>query len=137
VSLRTCEICGKRPARFVCQECGRQVCEVCFDPKRWLCIDCSRRLTEEIPSALETPFLTPFKLFFIGFAVIFAGMIVLMGASILSGTLAGTGGFVWIFPLPPIVFGSGQEALWVALIAIVLLVPLMLLLLFTWKALTR
>jgi len=94
-------------------------------------------LRAEIPVVSEPTFLTPFKLFFIGFAVIIAGMILLTGASLMSGAISSTGGFVWIFPFPPIVFGSGQEALWTALIAALLLIPLIVLLIFAWKALAR
>lgn len=135
--MRTCESCGKRPARFVCQDCGHQVCEVCFEPDRWLCIDCSRRLREGVPVTWRVAFPTPFKLFLIGFAVILVGMVILMVASVMFGTLAGTGGFIWIFPLPPFVFGSGQKALWASFMALVLLASLIVLLLFAWKALSR
>ena len=83
MQVRTCEVCGKRSARYVCQECGRKVCEVCLEPRTWICSDCYNRLKSEIPTPAVEAFTwsTPFKLFLLGFLTIVVGMIV---SSVLS-----------------------------------------------------
>ena len=42
-------------------------------------------------------------------------------ATVLFGTSAG-GAFIWIFPLPPIGFGTGPHAFWVILLSVALTV---------------
>lgn len=93
-----CEICGGLKAYFVCSRCGRDVCSGCFHPKSCLCSLCAN--TEKIgkPSALTTGdlFSAFGRLFPLGIAFIFAGMILTVIASILSAPSGG--GFVIIFP---------------------------------------
>jgi len=115
---KICEICGNRPARYICQECGRSACEFCFVPERWLCIECYRKLAYHAPvppitREIEINF--PIKLFLIGFTIIFVGTLILMLSSLYASSTQG--GFIWIFPLPPFFFGAGQEKSW-SLIAI-------------------
>jgi uncharacterized membrane protein len=62
------------------------------------------------------------KLFFAGFLLILLGVIILMAATLLSGSgNASFGGviFIWFFP---IVFGAGPEAHWLILFAVILAV---------------
>lgn len=61
-------------------------------------------------------------LFFAGFLIILLGMVLLVASAFWAGTgTANIGGviFIWFFP---IVFGTGPEAHWLILLAIVLAV---------------
>ena len=111
---KICEICGNRPARYICQECGRSACEFCFIPERWLCIDCYRKLAYQPPiqpitGKVEIDF--PVKLFFIGFIIMFIGTLIIMLSSLLHAAST-QGGFIWIFPLPPLFFGLNPNEKW-------------------------
>jgi len=118
--VKTCEICGKRVARYVCQECGREVCQFCFEPNTWVCQDCYNNLRREAPVLEAFPWPTPFKLFLLGFILMFLGMIVLTIATIFFGSSSSAGGVIWILPLPPIGFGAGPYAFWAILLVIAL-----------------
>jgi len=122
MQVKTCEVCGKRAARYTCQECGQEVCQFCFEPNTWFCSDCYNHLKRET-SALESfQWSTPFKLFVLGFILMFVGIIIMMIATVLFGTSAGAGAIIWIFPLPPIGFGTGPYAFWVILLGVALTV---------------
>lgn len=58
-------------------------------------------------------------LFFIGFFIIFVGILFLVAAALLSGGTASIGGVIFIGPIP-VVFGAGPEAQWLILFAIIL-----------------
>jgi len=124
--VRTCEICGNRVARYVCQECGREVCQFCFEPSTWVCQDCYNRLRLEAPVLEAFPWSTPFKLFLLGFVLMFVGMILMVIATIFFGSSSIAGGVIWILPLPPIGFGAGPYAFLAMLLAVVLAIGLIL-----------
>jgi len=122
MQVKTCEVCDKRAARYICQECGRGICQFCFEPATWICLDCSNSL-ERGTSALESfQWSTPFKLFLLGFVLMFVGMVVIMIAVVLFGASMDVGTIIWIFPLPPIGFGTGPYALWAILLVVALTV---------------
>jgi len=109
---KTCQTCGKRPARYVCQECGQEVCQICLEPNMWVCFPCYEKIRQktptlprEIPGVPSWPL--PFKLFLLGFLLIFIGMILMMMASVLLGASAGA--VIWIIPFPPIFLGAGPH----------------------------
>ncbi|MBC7130099.1 DUF131 domain-containing protein [Candidatus Bathyarchaeota archaeon] len=58
-------------------------------------------------------------LFFIGFAIIIVGMLLMIFAAASSSGQASVGGFILIGPFP-IVFGAGPGAQWLVLFAIIL-----------------
>ena len=120
--LKTCELCGKRAARYICQECGRKVCQFCFEPNTWVCLDCYNNLSRGTSASELLQWSTPFKLFLVGFVVMFAGIIIMVIATVLFGTSAGGGAVIWIFPLPPIGFGTGPYALWAISLGVALTV---------------
>ena len=124
--IRTCEICGKRVARYVCQECGREVCQFCFEPGTWVCQDCYNRLRREAPVLEASPWTTPFKLFLLGFILMFVGMIVMVIAAAFFGAPTSAGVLVFIPPLPPIGFGAGPYAFLAILLAVALAIGLIL-----------
>ena len=122
MQVKTCEVCGNRAARYICQECGRKVCQFCFEPNTWICSDCYNHLKRE-SSALESfQWSTPFKLFLLGFVLMFVGIIVMMIATVLFGASISAGAIIWIFPLPPIGFGTGPYAFWIILLGVALTV---------------
>ncbi len=115
---RTCKICGKRAARYICQECGREICEVCLEPHTWVCTECYERVKLEAPLFEATPWPTPFKLFLLGFLLIFIGMIFVTITAFLSGTPANFGAIIFIGPIP-IVLGAGPNPIWAIMLAVV------------------
>lgn len=124
MQVRTCEVCGKRSARYVCQECGREVCEACLEPRTWVCSNCYSRVKLEAPAPTVEAFTwsTPIKLFLLGFLIIFVGMIVMMIAAIFFGASAGA--MIWILPFPPVIVGAGPYlySMWVAVLAVAVVV---------------
>ncbi len=119
---KTCEICGKRAARYICKECGREACQICFEPATWICLDCYSSLREETSPSESFLWSTPFKLFLLGFVLMFAGIIVMIIAAVLFGTSIDAGAIIWVFPLPPIGFGTGSYVIWVILLSFALTV---------------
>ena len=113
-----CEICGKRAARYVCQECGRRVCERCLEPHMWVCLDCYGRLRPEAPVMKPFSWSMPLKLFFLGFLLMFVGIVLVMIAGFLSG---GSAGFIWILPFPPVILGVGWPyPIWAVVLVVAL-----------------
>lgn len=119
---KACEICGKRPARYICQECGREVCQSCFEPNAWFCSNCYRRLKRETPAPELLLWQTPFKVLLLGFILMFIGMIIVIVAAVFFGASISAGTLIWIPPLPPIGFGIGPYAFWLVLFAVALTV---------------
>ncbi len=63
----------------------------------------------------------PFKLFLLGFLLVFVGVIVLIVAAVLQGGQANVSGVVVIFVGPiPIVFGVGPYAPFLLVLAVIL-----------------
>jgi len=119
-----CEVCGKRVARYVCNECGRKVCGVCLEPRSWVCSECYNRLSREAPkleaSELSPWATTPFKLFVLGFSLIVTGIILMTIASVFLGASSvGAGAVIFIGPIP-IVLGAGPYSVLVVILAMVL-----------------
>lgn len=71
------------------------------------------------------------KVFFVGFAIIIVGVILVVLASVLGGGSGSVGGVIFIGPFP-IVFGSGPYAIWLILISLVIAI-LMIVLFFVWR----
>lgn len=115
--VRTCKICGKRSARYICQKCGREVCETCLEPHTWVCTECYKRVKRETPLFETVPWPTPLKLFLLGFLLIFIGMILITLTVVLSGTSANFGAIIFIGPIP-IVLGAGPNSNWMIILAV-------------------
>lgn len=116
--VRTCEICGKRVSRYVCQECGREVCQFCLEPNTWVCLDCYHSLKQETPVSEVFPWSTPFKLFLLSFLLILIGTIFTLIASVLPGTFS-MGAIIFLGPIP-IILGAGPHLIWVIILAFAL-----------------
>ncbi|MBS7640481.1 MAG: hypothetical protein QXJ19_00640 [Candidatus Bathyarchaeia archaeon] len=119
---KPCEICGRRTSRYICQECGRAVCEACMEPETWLCLDCYKRISppEVEFKELAPPFPPVLKLFIVSFMLIFFGVIVLMLTAILSGLTKASGIVVGIIGPIPIIFGLGENLMPLLIIATIL-----------------
>lgn len=121
-----CGLCGEYDARYVCESCGRSVCENCFDPKRWVCTECLSKIVGRIGQPTETftgyPQSRLLPLFFTGFLIVFIGMALMIASSLFSraGSVSG-GAVVFIGPIP-IILGSGPFSLHVFILAIILTV---------------
>jgi len=121
--MPVCEVCGERPAKYVCQNCGRLVCESCVAPEGLLCPECSTLLDrrEEIEASqfnVFSGFLNPINLFFMSVLLIFIGFFCIMLGSIIGGRLEGLGAIIMIGPIP-IIVGAGPLSMEVILIGVV------------------
>lgn len=122
--VKLCEQCGKRVSRYICQECGRAICELCIEPATWLCLDCYGRLERNAPRRAEPeeemPTLSPvLKLFFVAFLLMVAGIIILMLLTIISGITKVSGLILFLGPIP-IIFGVGENLTLLLIIATIL-----------------
>jgi uncharacterized membrane protein len=122
----TCGLCGESDARYVCESCGRNVCENCFAPQRWVCTHCLRKIVGRMGQPTEPaggyPQSRLLLLFFTGFLIVFIGMALMIVSSLLSGTGSVSGGAVIFIGPIPILLGSGPFSLQVFILAIVLTV---------------
>ncbi|RLE54040.1 MAG: hypothetical protein DRJ26_02405 [Candidatus Methanomethylicota archaeon] len=119
-----CEICGRREARYVCQECGRRVCELCIDPYTWTCINCMEKLKPKIVERqliyAPPPINSMMKITLIGFLITFIGMLIMMIAAILKAGEVSGGIIIFPFIPIPLVIGFGPEAVTAVLLTIAL-----------------
>ncbi len=116
MQVKACQLCGKlAPVTHTCRQCKRKVCEACFKHEVGVCSKCHSRLE------VETPLLTfPMKLFLLGFALIFLGIIFLIASSILYGNVQTTTGVVIFVGPIPIILGSGPYSFLAILFATIL-----------------
>ena len=121
-----CIICGRRTANYVCQDCGRGVCGNCFDPVHWLCSECKAKLRPGVVGSHATgsQFAIATWLFFIAFAIIFIGMLLMTIGSLPEvGNVSG-GAVILIGPIP-IILGTGPYS--TALVVLALFITIVLL----------
>lgn len=112
MSAPACALCGYRAASYVCQSCGRAVCGNCFSSPEWLCINCLGKIIPQSPQSesmhLRLPWLS--LLFFIAFAAIFVGILLMSFGSLSNLNGLSSGAIILIGPIP-IVLGSGTYSL--------------------------
>jgi uncharacterized membrane protein len=77
---------------------------------------------------------TAFKLFLLSFIMILAGMMLIMLAAALSGTLSTSGGLILFLGPIPIILGFGPYSLWVIAAAAIITIAAILLFLVRRKA---
>lgn len=119
--MKFCDICGRRAAKYVCQECGRVICERCIEPYSWLCPECYGKeigITPDLETKIRIPFI---KIFVLGLILIFVGSIILVLASLLYGLKISLGGFILIGPIP-IIFGAGEYSIPIIILGLALAV---------------
>jgi len=122
MQIEQCDICGKLTAAlYACRLCKRRVCEEHFKPQEGLCSLCHRHLSQSTQVTEETLVsATPFNLFLLGFFLMFAGVVVLIVATVLQGNANVNGGLIIFIGPIPIILGAGPHAFLTILLAIVL-----------------
>jgi len=137
MKMEKCDICGKLTAVLqVCRLCKRRVCDEHFKHQEGICSQCYRRLSEARQATEETLMsATLFKLLFVGFFLMFAGVIILFIATTLEGDTSASGGLVIFIGPIPIILGAGPHALLAILLALVLTIVGFLV--FLWLRKTR
>ncbi|MEM2876286.1 MAG: B-box zinc finger protein, partial [Candidatus Bathyarchaeia archaeon] len=90
MSLPLCEVCRERNAKYVCQDCGRLICDFCIVPETLICSDCSASMREE-RFTRQVGFLTPFSILFVSIFLIFLGFFLVILSSVLRGAIEGSG----------------------------------------------
>jgi len=85
----------------------------------WFCSNCYSHAEREAPAFEAIPWSAPFKLFLLGFLLIFVGMIFVMIAAVLFGAPATFGGIIFVGPIP-IVLGAGPHSFWAIVLAVAL-----------------
>jgi len=122
MQMDKCGICGKlMPALHVCRLCKRRVCEEHFKPQEGVCSLCYSRLSQATQTTEETLIsATLFKLLFLGFFLMFIGVIVLIAAAALQGDVSASGALVIFIGPIPIILGTGPHAFFAILLAVAL-----------------
>ena len=108
----SCQLCGRRSAFYVCQDCGRLVCPNCFDLLRWSCSESQRKFEARIQERYATGFPFPIAmwLFFAAFAIMFIGMLLMAVGSTSGLKNVGAGGAILIGPIPILLAGGPYSA---------------------------
>jgi len=122
MEIGKCDVCGKLAAALhVCRLCERRVCEEHFKPQEGICSSCYSRsnlATRDTEEALTAS--VPFKLFLLGFSLMFVGMIVLFVAAALQGEGTASGALVIFVGPIPVILAAGPHASLALLIAFIL-----------------
>jgi uncharacterized membrane protein len=86
-----------------------------------MCSICYSRLSQ-IPQTTEETLMSDilFKLFFLGFFLMFAGVVVLIAAVALQGNTSVSGGLIVFIGPIPIVLGAGPDASLALVLAVIL-----------------
>jgi len=122
MQVEKCGVCGRLTAALqTCRLCNRRVCEEHFKHHEGMCSECYSRLSlgaQDTEEAVVSA--TPFRLFFLGFLLMFVGILVLIAASVLQGGASfSVGSVIYIGPIP-IVLGAGPYSFFTILLAVVL-----------------
>lgn len=116
MQVKTCQLCEKLSSvLYTCQLCKRKVCEACFEQEVNLCSHCHSNLkVETLQPTLPT------KLFFLGFALILIGTILIIAFSIIDVKLQPTIGTIILIGPIPIIIGTGPHSIFAILLATIL-----------------
>ena len=129
-----CVLCGKRTATYVCRDCGRTVCNDCFDPIHWSCSECQTRLRPSAAAgyAPSSQFSVATWLFFAAFAMIFIGILLMTVGSLssLNPNNVSSGVVILVGPIP-IILGAGQYSF--ALVGLAILLTIFVLVFFLYR----
>ena len=121
---RKCEICGLRDARYICDSCGRSVCEDCFDPRRWVCTICLSEVNSEgrhsTWASIDYPESWLLRFLFIGFVTVVIGMTIMVASSLFSGVGEVSGGAVFFIGPIPIILSYGPHSILILALAMIL-----------------
>jgi len=122
MQVEKCDVCGRLTGSLqTCRLCERRVCEEHFSHQEGVCSRCYSRLSMATQAKGETLVsAVPFKLFFLGFLLVFVGVLVLVVAALLGGDTSVSGGAIVIVWFIPIVVGAGPYAFFAILLAAIL-----------------
>ena len=116
-----CEICGVKPAEFVCRECGRLVCRDHYDMVLGVCSECAKKYYST-HNVKKTSYLLHFILVFLGMFLVVIGFL-LMSLSYLEYNFRGFGDVVIIIgPIPLLMTGKIGLLVGIVYIAVTLLI---------------
>jgi len=104
-----CAVCGKTPATYICQNCGKPTCSNCIDAASWTCYDCGRKAATgrgEVGYSQQFQFSLASLLFLVAFAAIFVGTLLIALGSIPNLGTSSAGAVILIGPIP-IILGTG------------------------------
>ncbi|MEM2896621.1 MAG: hypothetical protein QXG01_03455 [Candidatus Bathyarchaeia archaeon] len=127
--VKLCEVCGHRNAMYVCKNCDREVCDDCFNSNFWTCIKCYGKGTYQKEFQALDSSDTFFKLFLLGFLMIFIGIVLMIISSIaFKGGVSG--GVTLIIGPVPILLGFGPQSPLLLSFAILLTIVILIVYLF-------
>jgi uncharacterized membrane protein len=126
MSTPLCQLCERKQATYVCQSCGSTVCSDCFDPRVWSCSNCAPKSIAPVGGRTVFPHFTIGSwLFFLAFALIIVGMLLMTLGSLGSSNGGFSGGAVILIGPIPIILGTGPfSAPLIAVAAVLTLVVL-------------
>ena len=112
MSAPTCALCGQKLASYICQSCGRAVCSNCFSSPQWSCTSCTGKTKPPMTPLQADSFQFSWVslLFFIAFAAIFVGILLMSLGSLSKLSSVSSGTIILIGPIP-IVLGNGPYSL--------------------------
>jgi uncharacterized membrane protein len=120
----TCGRCGEYAAKYVCEVCGKAVCEACFDPQRWVCTECLNNIVGRMGQPADPVAGAPpshlLSLFFTGFLIVFVGMALMIGSRLFSDPGSVSGGVVIFIGPIPLLLGSEPVSFPLFLLALIL-----------------
>ncbi|MCS7113459.1 MAG: B-box zinc finger protein [Nitrososphaerota archaeon] len=129
-----CEECGRYQARYVCGECGRRVCALCFDVYSGLCRFCLKErgvesFLEAKPAGLVE---LPIIMILLGVALTFIGALLIGLSGFESGSVSGGIVVVPFIPIP-IGVGFGPYGPIIAILTYIMAIVLFILMIFWWR----
>lgn len=121
---KLCEICERREITHICENCGRNICEDCFERDPNLCLECAKgERREGVPKVL------PRTITNLGIVLILIGTVLM----IIAAMQGATEGFVLV-GFFPFLLGFGSFSPLLSLLALIMfLLPLIL---FTYQWIT-
>lgn len=114
-----CEICGVKPAEFVCRECGRLVCRDHYDPLLGVCSECAKKYYSKSIIRKKNESILPFTLIFFGIFLLLIGFL-LISLSYIGYSFKELGDIVVIIGPLPILF-AGKIGLVIGIIYFIII----------------
>ncbi|MBS7642006.1 MAG: B-box zinc finger protein [Candidatus Bathyarchaeia archaeon] len=133
-----CEECGRYQARYVCEDCGKRVCAICFDTYSGLCKSCLKeRYTKPYLEVKPIGFMElPLIMILLGVTLMFIGALLIGLSGFESGSISG--GIVVIPFIPiPIGLAFGPYSLVLVVLAYILAVIFFVLAIIWWRRIKK
>lgn len=133
-----CEECGRYQARYVCEDCGRRVCAICFDTYSGLCRLCLKEgYAKPYLEIKPTWFMElPIIMILLGVILMFIGVLLIGLSGFESGSISG--GIVVIPFIPiPIGLAFGPYSLVLLVLAYVVAIIFFVLAIIWWRKIKK